>query len=69
MIFIERLLEELQRRSMAVTDVPPPLQNANVAARPSTNTTTQPPEIAFSEAGKSEQSDDVSVRSGKTFQS
>ena len=65
---IERLIEELQRRHMAVTDVPPPLPNANVTARPSTRTTTQPPESAAPETGESVQTNDASVSSGETFQ-
>lgn len=38
-----RLTEELERRHMVVTHVPPPLINTDINARPSTSTTTQPP--------------------------
>ncbi|XP_076581819.1 uncharacterized protein LOC143317613 [Chaetodon auriga] len=54
---LSRLTEELQRRHMVVTGIPPPLPNANVIARPSTTQTAE-----------SEPSDNTSVSSGKCFQ-
>ncbi|XP_076580319.1 uncharacterized protein LOC143316317 [Chaetodon auriga] len=62
---LSRLTEELQRRHMVVTGIPPPLPNANVIARPST---TQTAESAAPETGESEPSDNTSVSSGKCFQ-
>ena len=59
---IERLIEELQRRHMVVTGVPPPLPNANAVGA-----TTQPPESVATEAAETE-AESASVSSGEIFQ-